>query len=95
MSVIRRILLQICEKKSQQPTSFILQMVRNSESDQLAALVLVEGDEGHEERLDLCDVHGCVLREDLGGEWMMSWIFPQTSRGSFSAVSTPIFASNY
>ena len=33
-------------------------------SDQLAALVLVEGDEGHEERLDLRDVHGRVLRED-------------------------------
>ena len=25
----------------------------------------------------------------------MNWIFPQTSRGSFSAVSTPIFASKY
>ena len=63
-------------------------------SDQLAALVLVEGDEGHEERLDLRDVHSRVLREDLGGgEWMTNWIFPQTSRGSFSAVSTPIFAS--
>ena len=30
----------------------------------------------------------------LGGEWIMNWSFPQTSRGSFSAVSTPIFASN-
>ena len=25
----------------------------------------------------------------------MNWIFPQTSRGSFSAVSTPIFARKY
>ena len=25
----------------------------------------------------------------------MNWIFPETSRGSFSAVSTPIFASKY
>ena len=25
----------------------------------------------------------------------MNWIFPQTSRGSFSAVSTPIFAKKY
>ena len=25
----------------------------------------------------------------------MKWNFPQTSRGSFSAVSTPIFASKY
>ena len=25
----------------------------------------------------------------------MNWIFPQTSRGSFSAVSTPTFASKY
>ena len=25
----------------------------------------------------------------------MHWIFPQTSRGSFSAASTPIFASKY
>ena len=31
----------------------------------------------------------------LGGKWIMNWIFPQTSRGSFSAVSTPIFASKY
>ena len=30
-----------------------------------------------------------------GGEWMMNWIFLQTFRGSFSAVSTPIFASKY
>ena len=30
-----------------------------------------------------------------GAKWIVNWIFPKTSRGSFSAVSTPIFASKY
>jgi len=33
--------------------------------------------------------------KESGHDWILNWIFTQTSRGSFSAVSTPIFASKY
>ena len=35
------------------------------------------------------------LPHNQGGEWIMNWIFLQILRGSFSAVSTPTFASKY
>ena len=37
----------------------------------------------------------CTATCGWGGEWILNWIFPRTLRGSFSAVSTPIFASKY
>ena len=39
--------------------------------------------------------HRPTRAQEQRGEWIMNWIFPQTLRGSFSAVSTPIFASKY
>ena len=42
-----------------------------------------------------CSVATDSKLSGLRGKWIMNWKFPQTSTGSFPAVSTPIFAIKY